>query len=80
MTPYGVIGRERVKCYSMYVFVMSLPAISLGDWFCMSRKDRTEGGGLVHPKGEYSMAVSGRGCENSSVGPFSYFKHKWTSS
>jgi len=60
MTPYGVIGKERVKCYSTYVFVMSLPAKSLGDWFCMSRKDRTEGGGYnVHPKGENSMAVYG---------------------
>ena len=49
MTPYGVIGKERVKCYNMYVFVISLPAKSLGDWFCMSRKDRTDGDGLVHP-------------------------------
>jgi len=31
--------------------------------------------GLVHPKGENSMAVSGLGCESSSVGPFLLFKH-----
>jgi len=49
MTTYGVIGQEKIKCYSKYVFVMSLPATSLGDWFCMSRKGRTEGGGWVHP-------------------------------
>ena len=58
------------KCYSMYV---SLPAMSLGDWFCMSRKGRTEGGGLVHPKVENSMAV-----KIPQQGHFSYFKHKWT--
>ena len=29
-------------------FVMSLPALSLGDWFSMSRKGRTGGGGLVY--------------------------------
>ena len=33
-------------------FVMSLPAISLGDWCSVSRKGGTEGGGLVYtPKG-----------------------------
>ena len=33
-------------------FVMSLPAISLGDWFSGSRKGGTGGGGLVYtPKG-----------------------------
>jgi len=36
----------------------------------MSRKGGTGGDGLVHPKGENSMAVSGNGCENPSVGPF----------
>ena len=57
----------------MYVFMMLLPAISLGDGFCMSRKGRTEGGDLVHPKGEYSMAVSGLGGQFSSVGPLLLF-------
>ena len=33
-------------------FLMSLPAISLGDWFSVSRKGGTGGGGLVYtPKG-----------------------------
>ena len=33
-------------------FVMLLPAISLGDWFSVSRKGGTGGGGLVYkPKG-----------------------------
>jgi len=34
---------------------MSLSAMSLGDWFCLSRKGGAEGGGLVHPEGEKSM-------------------------
>ena len=45
---------------------VSLPAMSFGDWFCMIRKGRTEGGGLVHIKAENSMAVSGLGLENLS--------------
>ena len=51
-------------------FVMSLPAISLGDWFSVSRKGGTGGGGLVYiyiymyPKGENSMTVCGFGCKN----------------
>ena len=52
--------------------VMSLPAISLGGWFSVSRKGGTGGGGLVyisiHPKGENRMAVWGFGCKNPSVG------------
>ena len=41
-------------------FVMSLPA---KDWFSVSRKGGTGGGGLAHtPKGESSMAVLGFGC------------------
>ena len=33
-------------------FVMPLPAMSLGDWFSVSRKGGTGGGGLVYtPKG-----------------------------
>ena len=39
---------------------MSLPA---KDWFSVSRKGGTGGGGLAHtPKGESSMAVLGFGC------------------
>jgi len=65
------------KCYSMIVcvkqFVISLPAISLGDWFFVSRKGGTGGGGLVYPKGENNMTVSGFGYENPSLGPFLSF-------
>ena len=56
-------------------FVISLPVISLGDWFSVSRKGGTEGDGLVHtPKGENSMAVCGFGCKYPSVGSL----HKWS--
>jgi len=37
----------QLKCYSMYV--MSLPAMSLGDWFSVSRKGGTgEVGWFMH--------------------------------
>jgi len=39
--------------------MMSLPAMSLGLRFCMSRKGGTGGGGWMHPKGANSMAASG---------------------
>jgi len=39
--------------------MMSLPAMSLGLRFCVSRKDGTGVGGWVHPKGANSMAASG---------------------
>jgi len=32
-------------------------AMSLGNFFCMSRKDGTGGVGLVHPESEKSMAM-----------------------
>ena len=55
--------------------VMSLPAISLGDWFSVSRKGgQGEVGWYIHPKGENSMAVCGFGCKNPSVGSL----HKWS--
>ena len=38
--------------------MMSLPAMSLGLRFCVSRKGRTGGGGWVHLKGANSMAAS----------------------
>ena len=38
---------------------MSLPAMSLGLRFCVSRKGGTGGGGWVHLKGANSMAASG---------------------
>ena len=42
-----------------FSFMMSHPAMSLGDRFCDSRKGGTGGGGWVHPEGANSMAVSG---------------------
>ena len=33
--------------------------MSLGNWFCMSRKGGTGGGGSVHPESENSMAMYG---------------------
>ena len=39
--------------------MMSLPAMSLGFGFCVSRKGGTGGGGWVRPKGANSMAASG---------------------
>jgi len=41
---------------------MSLLPMSLRDWFCVSSKGGTVGSGLVHPKGENSMAISWHGC------------------
>ena len=42
-----------------FSFMMSHPAMSLGDRFCDTRKGGTGGGGWVHPEGANSMAVSG---------------------
>jgi len=53
---------------------MSLPAMSFGNRFCVSRKDSTRGGGWVHLKGANSMAMSGLSVRKSLVGsgkPFS---------
>ena len=46
-------------CHETFSFVVALPAMCLGDRFCVSRKGGTGGGGWVHPKGANSMAVSG---------------------
>jgi len=48
--------------------MMSLPAMSLGLRFCMSRKGRTGGGGWVHPKVANCMATSGLVFRNDLVG------------
>jgi len=48
--------------------MMSLPAMSLGLRFCMSRKGRTGGGGWVHQKGANSMAASGLVLRSDLVG------------
>jgi len=38
--------------------MMSLPAMSLGLWFCMSRKGEKGEGGWVQSKGANSMVMS----------------------
>ena len=48
--------------------MMSLPAMSLGLRFCVSRKGGTGGGGWVHPKGTNSMAMSGLVFRSDLVG------------
>ena len=48
--------------------MVSLPAISLGLRFCVSRKGGTGGGGWVHPKGANSMAASGLFLRSDLVG------------
>ena len=48
--------------------MMSLPAMSLGLRFCVSRKGETGGGGWVHPKAANSMAVSGLVFRSDLVG------------
>ena len=48
--------------------MMSLPAMSLGLRFCVSRKGGTGGGGWVHLKGANSMAVSGLVLRSDLVG------------
>ena len=48
--------------------MMSLPAMSLGLRFCVSRKGGTGGGGWVHLKGANSMAVSRLIFRNDLVG------------
>ena len=42
-----------------FSFMMSHPAMSLGDRFCDSRKGGTGESGWVHPECANSMAVSG---------------------
>ena len=49
---------------------MLLPAMSLGDWFSVSRKSETGVGGLVYiytQEDENSMAACGCGYKNPSV-------------
>ena len=48
--------------------MMSLPTMSLGLRFCMSRKNGTGGSGWVHPKGANSMAASGLVLRSDLVG------------
>ena len=48
--------------------MMSLPAMSSGLRFCVSRKGGTVGGVWVHLKGENSMATSGLVFRSDLVG------------
>ena len=50
---------DALRCHETFSFMMSHPAMSLGDRFCDSRKGGTGGGGWVHPEGANSMAMSG---------------------
>ena len=52
---------DALRCHETFSFMMSHPAMSLGDTcrLCDSRKGGTGGGGWVHPEGVNSMAVSG---------------------
>ena len=47
---------------------MSLPAMSFGDRFCVSRKDGTGGGGRVYLKGANNMAMSGFVSKKALIG------------
>jgi len=67
--------------------MMSLPVMSLGLRFCVSRKGGTGGGGggWVYPKGANSMAASGLvfrsdlvGTGKAISGHFYPFWHKWS--
>jgi len=54
-------------------FVMSLSAMSLGDWLSVNKKvGQAEVAWYIHPKGENGMTVSGFGCQSPSVGNFPY--------
>ena len=54
--------------HETFTFMMSHPAMSLGDRLCTSRKGGAGGDGWVHPKGANSMAVSGLSFEQPLVG------------
>jgi len=52
---------------------MSLPAMSLGDWFSVSRKGGMgELGWYIHLKGINSTSVSGFGCKIPQQGHLSH--------
>ena len=54
--------------HETFTFMMSHPAMSLGDRLCASRKGGAGGGGWVHPKGANSMAMPGLSFEQPLVG------------
>ena len=55
---------------SLVCICQTIHDVSFWDLFCVSSKGGTGGGGLVHPKVENTMAVSGFGCVH--VGSLSY--------
>ena len=51
-TSYVCITVMQLQHVCVKQYVLPLPAVSLGDWFSVSRKGGTGGGGLVYtPKG-----------------------------
>ena len=54
--------------HETFSFIMSHPAMFLGDSLCASIKGGAGGGGWVHPKGANSMAASGLNFEQPLVG------------
>ena len=54
--------------HETFSFMMSYPAISLGDRFCVSRKGGAGEGEWVYSKCANSMAVSGLACKKPLVG------------
>ena len=61
-------ANDALWCHETFSFMMSHPAMSLGDRLCASRKGWAGGGGWVHPKGANSMAESGLSFEQPLVG------------
>ena len=60
------------------VCVCDVTSFEIGS-VAMSSKGRTEGGGLVHSRGENSIWLSsGLGCEYPSIGPFRLFWRRKT--
>ena len=65
---YGLLEIIQYMYCKTFGFIMSYPAMSLGDRFCVSRNGGTGGSRWVHLKGTNSMALSGLGCEKLFVG------------
>jgi len=64
-------------CHETFNFMMSLPTMSLGLRFCVSRKDGTGGGRWMHPKAWPRLGSSLEVTWLALGGPFFYpFWHK----
>ena len=75
-TPFNPLpSNDSYMCCETFSLMMSYPAMSLRDRFCMSGRGGTGGGGWVHPKGANYMAIS-IPIGWSQAGHFSCFKHK----